>query len=268
MVWLFVIFGVVMNFSASFADVRAIIFDCDGVLVDSEYGHYLSWQYALQKQGGDLSHEEYLSYIGHSGPITAQLLAQKINYGNSEQLLKDKRTYYSQHIREKMPPIEAAVNLLRALGKNKESLGLKIGVCSASTKEGIFSHLERFEVVDFLDVVLSGQEDLKEYDDPEGVNKPKPYIYLKAAKLLGVLPEQCVVIEDSAPGVRAGVSAGCLTIAFPNEYTKLHDLSKAQLRLTSMDLQDLNAFLELVQNAMKKNIPSPISGNSSLAHRT
>jgi beta-phosphoglucomutase-like phosphatase (HAD superfamily) len=132
-----------------------------------------------------------------------------------------------------LPPIAPTVKFLKTLLQEKESLGLKIGVCSAAKKEEILAHLQHLGLEGKLDIVLSGQEDLVGYSDPEGVNKPKPYIYLHAMKLLGVSPSQCVVIEDSAPGVRAGVDAGCFTIAVPNDYTCFHNLSHAHLRIES-----------------------------------
>ena len=91
-----------------------------------------------------------------------------------------------------------------------------------------------------------------DYSDPEGVNKPKPYIYLHAAKLLGVSPEGCVVIEDSPPGIAAGVSAGCFTIAVPNDCSRHQDLSEAHLCLESFSNMNYADLLHLLTNCRNR----------------
>lgn len=69
-----------------------------------------------------------------------------------------------------------------------------------------------------FDVIVS-VADLAEYTDLEGINKPKPYIYLQTAKLLGLHPEQCAAIEDSRTGISSAVNAGCISVAVRNAYT-------------------------------------------------
>ncbi len=229
--------------------VKAVIFDCDGTLVDSEYSHYLSWQHALQKLGSDLTLEDYCQYVGKSGVVIARTFAEKLGADCASQLLSEKRSYYLSLCSKGLPPIEPTVQLLKTLLQQKESLGLKIGVCSAAKKEEILVHLKHLGVVEALDVILSGQQDLSDYSDPEGVNKPKPYIYLHAMKLLGVFPAECVVIEDSAPGVKAAVDAGCFTIAVPNEFTRLQDLSHAHLRIDSFANLNIEQFFRLIDKS-------------------
>ena len=126
------------------------------------------------------------------------------------------------------------------------------GVCSAAKKGEILAHLASLQIDHLLDIVLSGQEDLVGYFDPDGVNKPKPYIYLHAMKQLGVEPADTVVIEDSAPGVAAGVAAGCFTIAIPNDYTRNHEFSDADLQLESLKDIDVSGFLQTVLDSSAK----------------
>jgi len=80
----------------------------------------------------------------------------------------------------------------------------------------------------------------------KGVNKPKPYIYLHAMKKLGVSSQNTVVIEDSASGAAASVSAGCFTIAVPNDYTQQHDLSHAQMKIQSFADLSVDDFLKMM----------------------
>ena len=80
------------------------------------------------------------------------------------------------------------------------------------------------------------------------MNKPKPYIYLQASKLLGLHPEQCVAIEDSHTGVSSATNAGCITVAIPNAYTIQQDLSHADVRMASFAGMTPTNFLEIIEN--------------------
>lgn len=243
----FVLFLMVIFPKTSVADVKAVLFDCDGTLVDSEYAHYLGWKQALIAFDSDLPLDEYYQYVGKSAETNAKLLAERTGKDCAESLLKIKRAHYRKLCTAGLPAISSTVDFLKRLAAEKNSLGIKIGVCSAARKEDILSHLRHLEIDHLLDIILSGQEDLEEYFDPEGVNKPKPYIYLHAMKKLGATPSDTVVIEDSAPGATAGTTAGCFTIAIPNEYTKEQDFSCAHLLIESFADMDINCFLDTIR---------------------
>lgn len=214
-------------------NIKAIIFDCDGTLVDSEYAHYLAWQHALQQEGGDLTLEEYYNYVGKSVETNAKLLAERIGSIHVERIMENKRKFYHALQNEGLPAIEHVVDFVHRLAKDKQKYGFKLGVASAAKKNEILINLRNLKIDKFFDIVISGYDDLSHYSDPEGVNKPKPYIYLHVAKELGFLPHECVVIEDSLSGVTSGVNAGCITIAVPNDYTRHQDLSTANVKLNS-----------------------------------
>jgi beta-phosphoglucomutase len=228
-------------------DIRAVIFDCDGTLVDSEHAHFTSWQYALQYHGGELSLEEYYGYIGKPVSVIAEILAKKVGKDCAAEILSGKRTHYYSLIKEGHPPIQHTMDFLHHLAKEKDRLGLKLGLASAAPKRNILLNLRHHGIEHLFDVILSGQDDLTDYVDAEGVNKPKPYIYLLAAKMLNLAPAECVVIEDSHGGVTAGKSAGCVTIAVPNEFTQYQDLSHAHLVVDSFSPMTVQEFLETVK---------------------
>jgi HAD superfamily hydrolase (TIGR01509 family) len=245
-----------MSMMSGFSTIKAVLFDCDGTLIDSEYTHYLAWQRALNALEGDLTLSDYYQYVGKSAETIAQLMAQAIlNQDCADTLLTIKRNHYKDLCTEGLPPIQETVLFLKKLSAQKKALPVKIGVCSATRKEEILSHLHALGVEDVFDVILSGQEDLKEYHDPEGVNKPKPYIYLHAMKLLGVLPHETVVIEDSASGASAGVAAGCFTIAIPNDYTQHHDFSHTQWTLPSFQGMEVETFLNSITTMQSNTKP-------------
>lgn len=231
-----------------FAGLKAVLFDCDGTLVDSEYAHYLGWKRALVDYGSDLTLEQYYPYVGQTAEANAVSFAKMAKEEcDGEAILNKKRVYYRELYKPGVAEITHTVEFLRALGAQKQALGIKIGVCSAARKDEILYYVKKLQIDHLLDVVLSGYEDLLEYSDPEGVNKPKPYIYLHAMKLLGVSGDETVVIEDSVPGAMAGVSAGCFTIAIPNDFTKGHDFSFTDLRLDSFHGMQVAHFLQQMQ---------------------
>lgn len=233
-------------------NIKAVIFDCDGTLVDSESTHYLGWQHALQKQGSDLTPDEYCFFVGKSAQTIAVLLAQRIGTDCSVELLRDKQAFCRTLQDAGLPPIEATVDFVRRLADEKSKSGLKLGVASAGKKEGILMHLRHLEIDRLFDAVISGVDDLDDYFDPEGTNKPKPYIYLHIAKALGVSPSECIVIEDSRSGVSAGVDAGCFTVAVPNLFTRQQDLSRAHVKIESFENVDAVLFLQMPGNISAK----------------
>lgn len=228
-------------------NIKAVIFDCDGTLVDSEHAHFISWQYALQYHGGALSLEEYYGYIGKSASVIAEILAKKVGKDCAEEILSGKRSHYFALIKEGHLPIQHTMDFLHHLAREKDKLGLKLGLASAASRGEILLNLRHHGIEHLFDVILSGQDDLSDYTDAEGVNKPKPYIYLHAAKMLNLTPAECVVIEDSHSGVTAGKSAGCVTIAVPNSYTQYQDLSHAHLVIDSFYPMNVQEFLETVK---------------------
>ncbi len=226
--------------------IGAVIFDCDGTLVASEEAHMEAWKRTLRNRGLEFTEERKSLCVGQSDIDTARLLAEGIRPGCANEILAEKRTHYLALSQGGLPPIDGAVDFVWRLAKERARLGFKMGVASAALKVEIESHLLNLGIRDLFEVVLSGCEDLLDYNDPEGVNKPKPYIYLRAAKLLGVHPTRCIAIEDSYTGVTSAAAAGCITVAVPNHFTKHHDLSKATVRIDTLADLTVERFLEMV----------------------
>lgn len=228
--------------------IKAIIFDCDGTLVDSESSHVNAWRQVAQDLGFYLTHEDYSSFVGNPNIEIAKIIENKIRTFTAPHLLERKKKHFFEHLKKGLPPIAGTATFLQHLIKNKDRSGIKLAVASAAPKDEILLNLKHLNIEKDFEVILSGEEDLNEYHDPAGVNKPQPYVYLHAAKLLGLSPSECVVIEDSKIGVAAGVNAGCFTIAVPTEHSKDHDLSKAHLILDSLAHFTLDEFLAAVRS--------------------
>ena len=225
-----------------------IIFDCDGTLVNSEHAYFLSWQDALKIRNSSLSFEEYASFTGLSGHYIANKLHEKVNVDSPEAILNDTKKAFQDTHKDQITPIERTLSFVRQLAGLKPTFGFKMGVASAAGKTEILFNLERYNLVEFFDIIVSGRDDLECYSDPDGVNKPKPYIYLHTAKLLGLNPSHCIAFEDSEPGVQAASSAGLLTFAVPNTFTQAHDFSKAHYTIEpSMEI-DLDIFFQTIKS--------------------
>lgn len=223
-------------FAAQPLPYSAIIFDCDGVLVDTEYTKFLAWKEALAHYQVPFTLEEYKVVLGNSSKRSmAMIMAAKKIQLPAKKVIQEKNEIYKKlHQKYKPKGIKAAVSLVRELVKNKEALHIKLGLASSPSTEEIMRNLKAIGLENVFDIIISGHDDLKDIHDPEGTNKPKPYIYQRAAKWLHVAPEKCLVFEDSSAGVTAASQAGMTVFAVPNQYTKQQDFSSATRVLKSL----------------------------------
>ncbi|MBN2534322.1 MAG: HAD family phosphatase [Spirochaetales bacterium] len=203
---------------------KAVIFDMDGVIVDSEPLHYESEKKVLARLGFDFPRETHRKYIGYANEYNFWRDLQQ-EYGvslNIQTLILEKKDYFFKHLSH-ITIIQPALTLLLKLKK----ASIPIALASSSGKELIQRILGMFSLNHFFPVIQSG-------DDVEN-GKPSPDIFLLTARKLKVKPENCIVIEDSLNGVKAGHAAGMTVVAVPNEYTKMLDFSLANYRIESLD---------------------------------
>ena len=214
---------------------QAIIFDCDGVLVDTEYLKFLAWKEALETRGVPFSIEEYMPLVGHSSKNILQMIRDAKNIDISEEVIEVKNDKYKHLQKQGVPPIPEMVSFALSLVEYKQQLGIRLALASSAPKEEILVNLKQIGLENAFDLIISGSDDLREYIDAEGTNKPKPYIYIESAKLLGISPEFCLVFEDTKAGVDAAASAGMVAIAVPNQFTLTHDFSNAHQIISSYE---------------------------------
>jgi HAD superfamily hydrolase (TIGR01509 family) len=205
---------------------KAVIFDMDGVLVDSEPLHYQAEKVVLAGFGLDFTRELHAQYIGYASEQKfwtdlTRSLGVSLPVPRLTSLKKD---YFFAHLHE-IKIIAPAVRLLRWLCDRSVPLAL----ASSSSMELITGILNTFDLAGFFRVLQSGE------DVANG--KPAPDIFLAAARQLGVEPAACIVIEDSIFGVRGGKAAGMTVVAVPNAYTLHFDYrgAGADFILDSLD---------------------------------
>lgn len=217
-------------FSLSFENqpIKAVIFDCDGVLVDTEYLKFLAWQEALATKNIGFTIEEYMPLVGHSAKNILRMIVSSKKTEISEDVITIRNDKYHELQKKGVPPIETVIQFARHLSKEKERLGIKLALASSAPQEEIMTNLRQIGLEKAFDLVISGHDDLDAYVDAEGKNKPKPYIYIEAAKRLGIPSSQCIVFEDTTAGIEAAAGASMLAVAVPNRFTLQQDFSKAK----------------------------------------
>lgn len=229
--------------SAIYARTSTVIFDCDGVLVDTEYLKYEAWRDVLSKSNIIFTINDYIPLVGHSSEkIAFEIEKAKAKPFDKKLVIEKKNSLYKKRQAQGVPPIQKAVDFLKHLLANKEKYQIKVGLASSAPHLEIIKNLESIGVnpKDF-DAIVSGDDDLKHIVDTTGKNKPKPYIYQEIAKSLKVNPYDCIVFEDTHAGIEAASSAGMRAIAVPNQYTKTQDF-KRSIDIISFDHYTIQKF--------------------------
>ena len=226
------------------AVIKAIIFDCDGVLVDSEELKFRAWQTVLQPRGIVLSFEDYQLLAGQTGLSILRQIGKKHELSLDPQIVNEKNEIYWALQKHEITAIDPMVRTVNWVKERYSSQGLLLGVASSASRDEILFNLDYLKIKDLFHVILSGKEDLAKYNDPLGVNKPQPYIYLEMSHQLNVQPNECLVFEDSESGVRAAKSAGCKVIAIPNKWTLSQNFEMADLLLLDSNFEEITANIK------------------------
>lgn len=199
--------------------IRAVIFDMDGVVIDSEHLQSRSFEIIIEEYGKApiLNREGIVHIVGIKGNQNWEFLKKKHSIDENTDILWDKKRKVYQLLLPQVELMPGINDLIMSL-KNK---GMKIGLATSSTRKQVRTVLNKFNFEKLFDVVVA-LEDCK---------KPKPYpdIYLKSAKKLGLKSVECLAIEDSETGIEAAKRAGMKVIVVPTKYTKNHNFAKADL---------------------------------------
>ncbi len=183
--------------------IKAIFFDMDGTLINSE-AHYLSGTYELMKKHGYTGDINAVSsIIGTTMDKTYEIILDLLNHKLTYEELKEiNETYFKENKLDINKNVfEGVLEVFRAL---KEK-GLKIAICSSSSKKEIDRFVDEIKLNDYVDLVVTG-DDMKN-------GKPAPDIYLYALNYFDINSNEAIVLEDSYSGIKAGKTANILTLA-------------------------------------------------------
>lgn len=206
--------------------IEAIIFDMDGVLVDSEPFHVEIEKRQFKQNHLNITDEEHLSYMGVASDVMWKKITEQHSLNKPvEELIEQFRAesirFFSEL--EEIPVMPGLIELLEMLkGKN-----YPMAVASSSFPEIIELILKKTELRDYFRVVVSSQE--------AGKSKPEPDVFLLAAKKLGVPPTNCIVIEDSFNGIAAAHAANMHCVAYQGPGSNPQQQNEADAVITSFD---------------------------------
>jgi len=178
-----------------------VIFDMDGVLVDSAAAHFQSWRLLAQEHSGKVTAEEFNRTFGRQNRDIIPMLFGQVSDARLEQLADRKEQIYRDLIRAEPPIVPGAVGLLRAL----YDAGARLAVGSSGPRENIELVLDAMDVRGCIRVVVSSDDVTR--------GKPDPQVFTMAADRLGIPASRCVVIEDAPAGIEAARAAGALAVA-------------------------------------------------------
>ena len=215
--------------------VRAVIFDMDGVLTNSEPLINAAAIAMFKEKGLVVQPEDFLPFVGAGEERYVGGVAEKYNFPLDP--LEGKRRTYEIYFDLVPTQLDAFLGTVEIVHACREA-GLLIAVASSADKVKVTANLQKIGLpVEFWDAIIGG-EDVKK-------KKPAPDIFLFAAKKLGVQPAYCVVVEDAVNGVQSAKAAGmrCVAVAttFPSE--KLSEADVIRERISDITLSDLAPYL-------------------------
>jgi HAD superfamily hydrolase (TIGR01509 family) len=210
------------------ATIEAVVFDMDGVLVDTEHLWDEVREALTEEWGGRYTPEAQEAMMGMSSPEWARYLHETVGLREPPEVINDEVVRRMlERYRTELPVVPGAVEAVRSLSAS----GHRLAVASSSNRPLIDAVLARLGLSDAFSATVSSEE------VPRG--KPSPDVYLEAASRLGVTPGRCVAIEDSASGIRAAHAAGMKVIAYPNRHYRPADAALALADRVVESLQDV-----------------------------
>lgn len=217
--------------------IRALIFDFDGLVLDTEVPDFLSWQEIFEDYGGCLPLSAWATCIGTSEDAFDPLdfLEAQLGQPVDREAIRSKREQRAIELAKKQPILPGVKNYIT----DAKRLGLKLGLASTSSRDWVTKHLSRLELREQFDCIRCA-------DDVRHV-KPDPELYHAVLDALGVRADEAIALEDSPNGILAAKRAGIFCVAVPNSLTRYLSLDQADLRLTSLADLPLEKLLWEIQ---------------------
>jgi len=215
--------------------LKALLFDFDGLILDTESPEFDVWQAIYYEYGQELAAETWGQIVGGWGAShfdAAEHLADLVGDGLNVEELRARHRSESDALTFLQPILPGVVDCL----DEARRMGLQLAIASSSLHSWVDPHLARLKLADCFKTVICAD------DVPPGRTKPKPDLFLKALDVIGVSADEAIVFEDSPNGVKAARAAGIFVVAVPNPMTARLKIEGADLILKSLaelSLQDM-----------------------------
>jgi HAD superfamily hydrolase (TIGR01509 family) len=217
--------------------IRAVVFDFDGLILDTEVPEFQVWQEIYQAHGCELPLAVWSAAIGTSLDVfdahthLEALLGRPLD----RESIREIRRQRCAELLSTQPILPGVQNYLA----DAKQLGLRLGVASSSSRDWVVGHLTRLDLIPYFDCIKCSE------DVPRV--KPDPALYRAVIDALGLRPDQAIALEDSPNGVAAAKRAGLFCVAVPNPLTRQLPLAHADLLVSSLADLPLRQLLEHVR---------------------
>ena len=207
---------------------KYVLFDHDGVLVDTEFWYFKAGERALADIGFTLDRDQYLRDMTQGMATWAQARAAGIDEQTISRQRDVRNAYYQEYLRTEAIEIEGVVETLAELSNY-----VRMAIVTTAKRADFEIIHEKRQITPFMEFVLARED----YD----IAKPHPEPYLTGLERLGATKEETLVVEDSSRGLNSAVAAGIDCVIVHNEFTKAHDFSQARYRIDT--LRDLKGII-------------------------
>jgi len=220
--------------------IQALVFDFDGLILDTEAPMFQSWQEIYRSYGRQLDLEKWVSNIGKGeddfdpAEDLAQMIGQRLDRDSLVSLYQKRK----RALIDSQPVLPGVGDYL----KGARRLGLKVGLASCSSCEWVTEHLDRLELLEYFDCIRAA-EHVRSL-------KPDPEVYLSTLEYLEVQPEQAIAFEDSTYGALAARRAGMYCVVVPNPLSRLFPVDHADVHLDSLGELPLEKLLQRIETSM------------------
>lgn len=217
--------------------MKAIIFDMDGVLINTEPLHYECWKQTMADEGVDMTYDVYKQCIGSTIGYLLELLRNAYGDISDDETLRARMFAKKEAIvqRDGFPPIAGVKEAVRRFHEE----GFRLEVASSSAGYYIGRVLDTLDIHRYFECYTSGEE----VEHP----KPAPDTFVRAMEKLKLKPEDCLIVEDSTNGGKAAAAAGAKCVWFHNPDSGDQQIPHAALTITSWSQENVEKIIELMK---------------------
>jgi len=222
-------------------DPKAVVFDMDGLMFNTEDLYFAVGEELLRRRGKKFTRELSDAMMGRPPQASFEIMIRWHNLSDTwENLAAESENLFIERIQGRVAPMPGLLELLAAL----ESARIPKAIATSSSRRTLRAVLACFELEPRFAFTLTAEDVIQ--------GKPHPEIYLKACQRFGLPPNKVVVLEDSEAGCQAAAAAGTIAVAVPGPHSARHDFSSATVVIDSLRDPRLYELLRLPQNSAAK----------------